>query len=118
MTSTRESVVEVKKLPNEFYAEIVCEAVNVSEKRFVAALDAVATCLFVLDGAQGAQFSADPKQRRVTFGFVLVAEDELAAGREASNLARTALHASGGATPSWTGNFRVVESSQKLLVTA
>jgi hypothetical protein len=102
-------------MPESFAVEIVCQAVDATIAQYEASLDLIASELFKLEGGGGSRFSADAASHRVTFAFVLIASDLQEAARKASNLARTALHAAGAATPGWDGAYKEVESRQKQL---
>src|SRR3954467_7572378 len=95
-----------------YYTDIVCKARNVDRTRFVVVCDDVADALFALEDGAGASFVTSPNDFTVTFGFAISARSKREAMAKAGAVARTALHASGGATPNWP-TFDLVEESAK-----
>ena len=86
----------------EYIAFITCKATNVVDHdHFNAVTDQVASCLFSLADGAGASFTTQPRARTVTFGFKVEARNKSQASAMAEVIARTALHASGGATRNW-----------------
>ena len=111
MQDSKSINVEEHKLP-KFYVEITCQAFGInSDDVFRARTDEIATCLFALDDAAGARFAATPITKQVVFGFSLERLTSRSALRFGRELARTAIHAAGGATPLWEVEFEEIDSS-------
>jgi hypothetical protein len=118
MKSGNALAVEVSRLRKSYYVRVTCRAVHTSRSDYEASLDVIARELFNLKDGAGAEFSSDPAEMEIHFGFVISCNDLNEAGATASGIARTALHAAGGATPNWGGSYEIVESSQKQLQAA
>lgn len=96
----------------DYYVEITVRSIGMdSEGAFDNAADDIAAALFALDDGRGARFAATPRGRTLTFGYLFHAITKQGALRKALAVTRTALHASGGATPDWPDDFPVIDKS-------
>ena len=106
-------------MTTRYFTHIVCKAIDVDKEAFPGVVEEVAAALYKLEGGEGAAFDATPADFTVSFSFVMSGRNRDAVLGRALGIARTALHASGGATPGWPtpddwpSDFRILEKTAK-----
>ncbi|WP_105033479.1 hypothetical protein [Cryobacterium aureum] len=91
-----------------FHLELSAQAVDMSPDAFESAFDAIADALYDCKGIDNADLAGDLSTQIAIFSMDVDAEDEVTALTIGLGAARTALHASGGATPGWEDNFAML----------
>jgi len=91
-----------------FHAELSVQGIKMSPETFDEAFDAIADALYDCQGIENADLAGDSSTQIATFSMDVEHDDEIEAFRIAIGAVRTALHASGGATPNWEQNFSML----------
>lgn len=96
----------------DYYVEITVKSIGLDSKgSFESVADQIAAALFALDDGKGARFAATPRRKLLTFGYQLSRHTKHGAIKKALDVTRTALHASGGATPDWPTDFPLIDKT-------
>lgn len=94
---------------NRYYLELTVHLPGLDADQAEAAFEPLADAVYELVDVADADLGARLAESEFDFTMFVDAEDEVAALTAGLAAVRTAIHAVGGATPSWEGHFETIQ---------